>query len=153
MAKYLHGATVMRTNLEKILKAHGALDTFIRARSFHLRLQHEGGGLMPLVIERHGDQVTVTHYYEQNGDLISDPDMEFRAVGAEGMPELWPVAIQHATGHYARCEEERDGHKLVKPRLREELIRFANMWGRNIIEQGYGRAKADTLTHHNGWLK
>lgn len=37
----------------------------------------ESPGLMDLVIEKLGDNhYSLTHYYEQNGDLCPDPDME-----------------------------------------------------------------------------
>jgi len=31
-----------------------------------------------LVIERHGETIIVGHYFEQNGDLMSDPEVEVR---------------------------------------------------------------------------
>ena len=37
-----------------------------------------GAGFMPLTIEQVGDNfIAISHYYEQNGDAMADPDMEF----------------------------------------------------------------------------
>jgi len=55
----------------------------------HLRL--ENTAFEPLVIERiAGHQVSVAHYYSQNGDLICDPDI----VLFTGYAEWVPISIQ-----------------------------------------------------------
>ena len=37
-----------------------------------------GEAYMPLTVERlRGNRISVSHHYEQNGDLMADPDMEF----------------------------------------------------------------------------
>jgi hypothetical protein len=65
-----------------------------------------------LSIEKHGSQVIIAHYFEQNGDLIPDPDMEFEVIDGE-----WsPVAIQLAIGSYRRAVEYRNSKRFVSPR-------------------------------------
>jgi hypothetical protein len=58
---------------------------FERGEGYHLKLEQEG--LMPLVIEAwgvgKGRRISVAHYYEQNGDLIADPDI---LMDGEGQP-------------------------------------------------------------------
>ncbi|OFZ81278.1 MAG: hypothetical protein A2583_15975 [Bdellovibrionales bacterium RIFOXYD1_FULL_53_11] len=125
----------MKTAIEKILKSHNQLDAFNRGDGFHIRIVNEP--YMPLSIERHGSTVTVTHYFEANGDLVPDPDMEFTV-----MPDgAWlPVAIQHSTGHYFRSFDLDDqGSQLVKPKMLRDLQSFARQWGRNLIAQGFAR--------------
>ena len=73
----------------------------------------------------------------QQGGLIADPDMEFEVIGG-----LWsPVAIQHATGQYYRAVEYRDGKRFVNPRVYHDENRFAKLWGRNLLAQGFANGK------------
>ena len=124
----------MKAVIEKIVFAHGRTNEFVQAESFHLRIKN--APFLPLVVERHGQQVTVTHYFEQNGDLISDPDMEFMITDSE---EWLPVATQFATGHYRRAIFLEDGKKLVNPKELRSQIQFANMWAKNLIKQGFAK--------------
>ena len=73
----------------------------------------------------------------QQGGLIADPDMEFEVVS-----DLWfPVAIQHATGHYYRAIDYRDGKRVVNPGQTRDQQSFARLWGRNLLAQGFARGK------------
>lgn len=54
--------------IEKILAKHNIDPT---AGSYYLKLSLRS--YMDLIIEKEGNQVLVGHYYEQAGDLISDP--------------------------------------------------------------------------------
>ena len=54
------------------MKAHGLFEKFQTQTDFHVRLEQES--YEPLVIERHGELISVAHYFEQGGDLIADPD-------------------------------------------------------------------------------
>ena len=126
----------MKRAIEKILKAHGRLDEFNSnpEDGFHVRIENEP--YMPLSIERHDSMVTVTHYFEQNGDLIPDPDMEFE-ICPDG---LWiPIAIQQPIGGYSRVFETIDGVKYVRPKLMRELKSFSRMWSRKLLQQGFAR--------------
>ena len=91
----------MKIAIEKILAAHGQLEAFLKGEEFSIKIANPP--FMPLSIERHGKMITVTHYFEQNGDLVADPDVEFVDLGKL---DWMPVAIQHATGHY---------YKLIRP--------------------------------------
>ena len=125
----------MKHTIEKILRNAGRLDAFNRAENFHIKV--ENAPYMPLSIERHGDTVIVTHYFEQNGDLVPDPDMEF-VVTPKG--EWFPVAIQHSTGHYFQAIEIVSGGGLFEiknPKMLRDLQSFARQWGRNLVAQGF----------------
>ena len=125
--------TTMKIAIEKILTELNQLDAFTKSESFAIKIANEG--YMPLSIERHGKSITVTHYFEQNGDLIPDPDMEFADLGQE---EWLPVAIQHSNGHYVRAAEEAEGGKWqYKPRAMRDLQSFSRMWARNLLAQGF----------------
>jgi len=78
-------------------------------------------------------QFSVAHYFEQNGDLVPDPDMEFwRADDGR----FFPVAIQHAVGPYVTALVfDAKGAPDADLRRMRELVSFANMWMRNIAAQ------------------
>ncbi len=124
----------MKAAVEKILAAHRKLQEFNGAEDFHARICNEP--YMPLAIERHGSTVTVTHYFEQNGDLVPDPDMEFE-ISSSG--EWLPVAVQFAIGSYHRAIFTEDGKRFVNRRELKDQILFSNMWAKNLLEQGFAR--------------
>jgi len=77
--------TLFQVTIEHLLKSHNLLGDFQAKGSFHVRF--EKTGYQPLVIERHGDMISVAHYFEQNGDLIADPDVELHYPLAEKWQE------------------------------------------------------------------
>ncbi len=91
----------MKAAIEKILTAHQQLAAFREHEHYSVKI--ENSGFMALIIEKHGAQIVVAHYFETNGDLVPDPDMEFVDLGAD---DWLPVAIQHSTGHY---------YELIRP--------------------------------------
>jgi hypothetical protein len=126
-------SVTMKSAVEKILNSHSVLNAFQSAEDYSVRI--ESKGYMPLCIEKHGKTVTVTHYYEQNGDLIADPDMEFVDLGGK---DWMPVAIQHSTGHYLRVAAlGENGHWKFNLAKAEDLMSFARMWARNLLDQGF----------------
>lgn len=99
------------------------------------------GGIMAVSVEcvneiKSGKVYSVTHYYEQNGDLMSDPDMTFvKAIDGN----YYPLSYQQDNlGIYQEVVAEYDeaGNILkYKPRLQADLVIFANQWMRNIKDQ------------------
>ena len=91
--------------------------------SFHLKIENEP--YLPLVIEAHGvggdRQLYLTHYREQNGDLIHDGEMVF-GIKERGHLRFRETAVQNAlTGGEMR------GYDRV----------FADIFSKNILEQGF----------------
>lgn len=129
--------TTMKSAIEKILSAYGILEAFQTAHDYSVKIENEG--YMPLCIEKHGSQITVTHYFEAEGDLIADPDMEFTT---EIDPAEWiPVAIQHSTGSYHRALiKDEDGWKVSQKQLRDQRY-FSIVWARNLLQQGFAHAR------------
>ena len=79
---------------------------------------------------------SVTHYYEQNGDMMRDPDMEFMR-GKDG--QYYPIYFRQ-DGVAGLCQEvlafDDEGKiKGYRPRLQRELATFAGVWMRNIKHQ------------------
>jgi hypothetical protein len=107
----------------------------------HKKIDNSKGAFMPVVVEylreeKLGSFFSVTHYYEQNGDAMRDPDMEFlrandgqyypayfRQDGAPGMEQ--EVFIYGEDGEI----------KEFRPRLMNDLKNFSNIWMENIRQQ------------------
>lgn len=124
----------MKTAIEQILSALGQLEAFKSSREFAIKI--ENSPFMPLSIERHGDHITVTHYFEQNGELVPDPDMEFLELKS-GRHDWIPIAIQQSTGSYCRAGVNVDGTWKFNAKTMRELESFSRMWARNLIAQGF----------------
>lgn len=95
----------------------------------HARLK--SSGFMDLVIERLGDsRYSLSHYYEQNGDLVPDPDMEIRVFPDMRMAE----ALTYQDSFGFRCVHD-DGK--IDAAAKKELNAFLEQWLTNLIEQGF----------------
>src|SRR5690348_3794763 len=89
-----------------ILQMHGLTEAFHTAPEFHLRLENQP--YMPLVIERHGDEVAIMHYFIQNDDLMRDPELTFR------LPDWSPTSItQDPVGTYRGVFQFVNGRRLM----------------------------------------
>ena len=94
----------------------------------------KGGAFMQVVVERlYGTHYSVSHYFEQNGDLCPDPDMEFYKTDSGAwlpinctMPGAYTEAV--------RCDGK--GKPMnYSPRALGDLCSFTTVWMRNIKEQ------------------
>lgn len=125
--------TTMKATIERILEAHQQLVPFLQLSHYSAKI--ECSGFMPLTIEKHGDQIIVAHYFEQNGDLVPDPDVEFVDLGGD---DWLPVAIQHSTGRYCRAADKSTaGNWLISKRAMADLRSFVRLWARNLRSQGF----------------
>lgn len=96
----------------------------------HMKLRTPHDGFMPLSIEHLGNgRVAMAHYYEQNGDLIADPDMEIQLL--YNMAEV--ISYQDSFG-YKRVYPEPGKVCLA---LKKDLNQFLEKWLRNIRNQGH----------------
>ena len=100
-----------------------------------MRLEQES--YEPLVIERHGELISVAHYFEQGSDLIADPDVELH------FPDWTPTAIQMSSGFYTQKIIQRDGAIYVNiafdPSVRSERSSFAGDVGAKHPSAGMGK--------------
>lgn len=84
--------------------------------------------LMPIVIEKTGErELSVGHYYSQEGDLMSDPEVLFE-LGERGWIPIRFTQDPHI---------ERDDPTGV------DLDGFLAIWDRNLRRQGYVNADRD----------
>jgi len=101
----------------------------------HIRLVSDG--FMPLVIERIGDDtISVTHYYEQNGDLMSDPDMTFIFDNENKVLSARTYRQDNIAVYKNALDDNKLNIALVK-----ELNSFAKTWFDNIKVQNYERER------------
>ena len=121
--------TQFQKTIEHLLKSHNLFEDFQNHSSFHVRFDMKG--YQRLVIERHDEQISVAHYFEQNGDLVADPDVELH------YPSWVPTAITQAFFGYRSKFIERDGQTLVDTRFDREVSSFLTLWARNIKMQGW----------------
>ena len=106
--------------------------------------RYQAAGFMPLVFERlsytdyKGRPVySMTHYSQQNGDAMRDPDLTF-SVDMDTQT-IEPQTFQNDyLGIYQEVYRQDDqGRTLYSQRLRVDLDEFLWQWLRNIQEQGY----------------
>jgi len=125
--------TAMYEKLEQIgIIKDGALQ-------FKDYLKIENKPYMPLSMDRlPSDQpgtirISMAHNYEQNGDLMADPDMEILITPAARTVEAMTYQ-QDGLGIYQVVYPEPG---KVNPKLKTDLNKFLNMWLTNLIDQGF----------------
>lgn len=92
----------------------------------------KSSGYMDLVVEHQSDNVfTLTHYFEQAGDLCPDPDMEVRVFPEQRMAEA--LTYQDPFGY--RCVYPEPDKVDIK--AKKDLNQFLNKWLTNLINQGF----------------
>ena len=81
-----------------------------------------------------GPIYSVAHYYEQNGDLLCDPDMTFLVASTDN--GVYPITFEQGGVTYQEAVEwDGDQIKGVRPKRQADMTQFANTWMRNIKEQ------------------
>lgn len=123
--------TLFQETIEYLLKSHNLLEDFQTKDSFHVRF--EKTGYQPLVIERHGDMISVAHYFEQNGDLIADPDVELH------YPSWFPTGITQMGFGYRAKHFMRNGKQMVDLSFHSQVSRFLDIWAKNLKHQGWAK--------------
>ena len=103
-------------------------------------------GFMPLSVEDIGHapdgfrQIAISHYGEQNGDLMRDPEMVFALQETDGTIFAEPLSFRNDyMGLYQEVYTHNGEGKRthVNPRLKAELKSFARMWFRNLRAQRF----------------
>ena len=103
----------------------------------------KSSGYMDLSIEKlyysdpYGNPVySFTHYGEQNGDAMRDPDMEF-SVNRE-TETIIPLSFRNDyVGVYHQVIQMRNGKQMYSSRMLKDLDDFLWRWCKNIIAQGF----------------
>lgn len=119
----------------------------------YLKLGKPDEMFMPLTVENTGQTsaailgtgnlISFCHYYEQNGDLMQDPEVLFFVVDNRttereniDMVSVWPVFYQMAgLSIYREVMQFKDGKAYVNANKQRELANFCNTWMQNLKEQ------------------
>jgi hypothetical protein len=123
----------MQAAIEKILEAHNLLADYQASGEFYVKFTQPS--FDPLVIERHGEQVVVGHYFIQNGDVMADPEIVFDYA-------TWtPLELtQHPMGVYRSKFHYRDGVQYVDTRFDAAVRPLVQLWANNLVHQGWTTA-------------
>ena len=106
----------------------------------HRKIDNAPGFFMAAHVERIGEcrqgpLFSVAHYYEQNGDLMKDPDMVFIR-GQDG--DYYPIEFQQDNIGFYGCAVKFDEHGEIThyhPAEQAEMAGFANHWMLNLLIQ------------------
>jgi uncharacterized protein YqiB (DUF1249 family) len=99
------------------------------------------GGLMDLNFDYLGKDkkgnylIALSHYFEQNGDMIADPDMQIRILPDLEAAEA--MTFQDQFGYQEVYPDKGDGKEYVDLRRKKDLNQFLSQWLTNIIRQGH----------------
>jgi len=95
---------------------------------------------MPLCVQKimENDRfmtVALTHYYKQNGDLVSDPEMTF--LYCKASKRAYPLTFEMGGRLHQQAVELGSDLSPVRyaPRMQKDLKNFANSWMKNIKSQ------------------
>lgn len=114
-------------NVSRLLAQLGVATKLLVGDNGYLKV--ENSPYMDLVIERlpesSGDRLYLTHYFRSNGDSVMDAEMVF-SIRKNGTLRLDETATQNPF---------RGGE------LRGRDVSFANMFSKNLVDQGFGAGK------------
>lgn len=80
-----------------------------------------------------GPLVSIAHYYQQNGDMMRDPDVVF-LIGAD--QHVYPISYrQDGMGIDQEAAIVEDGKWKVRTKMQADICSFCNQWMKNINEQ------------------
>ena len=105
----------------------------------NLKLDNTAGTFMPVIVEQLSTHsgfeavYSVSHYGEQNGDLMADPDMTFGLKAGN----FYPLSFRNdyvGVDQYVISDQE-ETEPQVNLKLQKELAEFADMWFKNIAHQ------------------
>ena len=121
--------------------ATAVMDTLTQGLNLgdHRKIDNCEGAFMPVCVQHIaqtelGPLFSVAHYYEQNRDLMRDPEMVFLKRNGK----YYPVSFQQdgGMGFYQEAIEIQ-GYRVLgyHPPLLDEQVSFASLWMNNIREQ------------------
>ncbi|MDD2387934.1 MAG: hypothetical protein PHP52_14255 [Bacteroidales bacterium] len=109
--------------------------------SDHIIIDNSEGTFMSLYVEKlydvknfigyPGTVYSMSHYFEQNGDLVPDPDMTFLFVNDD---TIYPLTFQDQYG-YQRGLWNDEGKWMINKKVQDDMVNFGNMWLKNLKEQ------------------
>jgi len=123
---------------------------------FHLKIENPPWQYLVIEdIQQRGPNrfpvISVAHYGKQNGDLMRDPEMLFEAHGFGQEIILKPYYFRNDYAGVEQYSKWREGEQVItNPQLLREHEEFAQLWDRNLEQQGfiaaYERSRRSTGT-------
>jgi len=108
----------------------------------HIKIDNSEGVFMSLSFELLSDInfngvvakiYAMAHYYQQNGDLVPDPDMTF--IQLVDTPDvIYPASMTNTFGYKEGIWND-NGKWVMDVKEQADQTSFANMWLKNINEQ------------------
>lgn len=103
------------------------------------KIDNTDGTFMAVHVElihqnQHGRHFSIAHYYEQNGDLMCDPDMTFLVTSDT---QVFPMTFRQ-DGYFQINQVAvffPDESLRYYPKMQADITRFANTWMKNIRNQ------------------
>jgi conserved hypothetical protein len=108
----------------------------------YAKIDNTNGAFMPVVIEQVGEnQISIAHYYEQNGDLMADPEIVFLKKEYSYGVEYYPI-YERMSGLCSDVELvifENRKPKMIS-NLQKQTASFCTTWMRTIaMQQSIGK--------------
>jgi hypothetical protein len=126
--------------IQEIVAAAGQTERLTQ-RGPHFTLRLENPPYMPLTIEAwdspipgEGRRISVAHYFEQEGDLVPDPEVEITDTG-------WPIELSQR-GYYTQVSYYDEASRMwFYPDSKREVLAFLNRtWAPNLRAQRFVEA-------------
>lgn len=105
---------------------------------FKEALKLKSGAYMDLNLDylqkdEQGEIIAMAHNYEQNGDIMANPDMQIRII-----PEMHSIeALTYQLDSMGIYQEVYPEPNKVNPKVKKELNAFLETWLKNLIVQGF----------------
>ena len=119
------------------------IQPYVRRAEKHGAIRCKSEGFMDLTVEYletndcYGNPMySITHYGEQNGDAMRDPDMMFSVNYSTGTVIPWTFRNDYV-GVNQEIMFEMEGKKYYRVSLLKQLDDFLWMWLKNIKDQGF----------------
>ena len=129
-----------RSRLELNYRALAKLFPEVVSGEYRYLHLEAGESMMPLHLEWTGaDELSISHTYIHNGDLMRDPEMTFRVDRDKGTLE--PLTFQQDGSIQVYQQVYPEPGRWV-PKLRSDLNHFAQGWFSNIAQQRYRKREA-----------
>jgi len=106
-----------------------------------LKIDNSNNSFMPLHVDRlyetdRGTVYSLAHYFEQEGDLVCDPDMTFFVKRTGDYIEVFPLTFEMGgRGCTIGAEADADGLRTINGIVQADHAYFANKWLQNIKHQ------------------
>lgn len=114
---------------------------------FKESLKLKSGAFMDLNLDylekdEQGEIIAMAHNYEQNGDIMADPDMQIRII-----PEMRSIeALTYQQDGMGIFQEVYPEPNKVNPKVKKELNAFLETWLKNLIAQGFKLEQQKAVT-------